>query len=109
MLITDYVVGRDNEGKPLCLVVRDVLPTDCHTGQTELVRKLARHDLIQEFVSDGMPCEWIKFPDLPKDVVELLQAGVTLKIVDAADELEVPLVISRTEEEDRVFKSKVAR
>lgn len=109
MLITDYVVGRDDEGKPLCLVVRDVLPTDCHTGHSDLVRKLARHDLIQEFVSDGMPCEWIKFPDLPPDVVELLESGATLKIVDSSDEVEMPLVLTKTDKNDPVFKSKVAR
>ena len=111
MLITDYVVGRDDEGTPLCLVVSDVVPADCLSGRSNLVSKITRHDLIQEFISEpeGTPCEWIKFPDLPDDVVELLRQGQSLKIVDAIDNLEFPLLVSTFEVAEQSHGRKVVR
>lgn len=85
MLITDYLVGSDEEGRPLCLVVKDVLPLDCQPGRTDLVQKMNRQDLVQEFVQDGLPVDWVVFPDLPQDVIELLQRGDSLKLIDKAE------------------------
>lgn len=85
MLITNYLVGRDKQGKCLCLVVKDVLPVDCEPGRSSLVKKLARQDLVQEFVQDGVPVDWITFPDLPRDVCELLESGSSLTIIDEED------------------------
>lgn len=89
MLITDYMVGRDKEGHPLCLVVKDVLMTDCQVGHATLVVKATRRDLVQEFVQDMGDSEFISFPDLPADVAELLMSGASLKIVDASDQMQV--------------------
>lgn len=86
MLITEYLVGKDSDGKSLCLVVKGVLPTECVPGRSELVQKVNRQDLVQEFVQDGMPVDWVVFPDLPRDVIELLESGAGLKIIDDADE-----------------------
>lgn len=84
MLITDYLVGRCDEQKPLCLVVKDVIPEGCQLGRNELVKKTDRQDLIQEFTQDGLPVEWAIFPDLPADVVELLESG-NLKLADKGE------------------------
>ncbi|MBF6615605.1 MAG: hypothetical protein ITG07_02655 [Candidimonas sp.] len=93
MLITGYMVGRDEGGACIALVVRDVLPVGCSTGRCHLVRKLNRQDLVQEFVQDGVPSDWLMFPDLPADVVALLENGGELKITDAADDSTISCVI----------------
>lgn len=89
MLITDFMVGRDEKGTPLCLVVKDVLMTDCVKGKTSLVVRAARKDLVQEFIQDGDAVEYLAFPGLPDDVAELLQAGCSLSIIDIADSMVV--------------------
>lgn len=94
MLITDYLVGRDEKGRFVCLSVKDVLPVDCEPGRTDLVVKLTRQDLVQEFVQDGVPVDWITFPDLPVDVVELLRSGESLIIRDEADALEIECLLA---------------
>ncbi|CAM5403828.1 hypothetical protein SSTU70S_02812 [Stutzerimonas stutzeri] len=94
MLITDYLVGRDAEGKPLCLAVKNVLPQDCQHNRSDLVNKLTRKDLVLEFIEDGSPVDWLTFPDLPSDVVELLESGEHLRIVDNADDAFVECVLT---------------
>lgn len=98
MLITDYMVGRDKEGQPLCLVVKDVLMTECQTGLASLVVKATRRDLVQEFIQDMGESEFISFPDLPDDVAELLLSGESLKIIDAADDMQVECRLSSPRE-----------
>lgn len=93
MLITDYMVGRDEQKKCLALVVKDVLPLDCSAGRCHLVKKLNRQDLVQEFIQDGVPTDWLMFPDLPADVIALLENGGALTIVDAADDSSISCVI----------------
>ncbi|MBA1280221.1 hypothetical protein [Stutzerimonas stutzeri] len=93
MLITDYLVGRDRGQNCLALVVKDVLPLGCSAGRCHLVRKLNRQDLVQEFVQDGVPTDWLMFPDLPADVIALLEKGEALTIVDAADDSSISCVI----------------
>jgi len=95
MLVTDYLIGRDDEGRCYCLLVKDVLPLDCVPGRSELVSKLTRQDLVQEFVQDGVPVDWITFPDLPRDVVELLKAGGCLTIMDESDSSTVACSLDR--------------
>jgi hypothetical protein len=85
MLVTEYLVGADEDGKPLCLVVKEVLPLDCQPGRSELVHKVNRQDLIMEFLQDGLPVDWILFPDLPAAVVELLERGESLRVIDKPD------------------------
>lgn len=89
MLLTEYVVGRHRQegGKDriLCLIVQSVLPTDCKAGRAELVPKLARQDLVLEFVDNNEPVEWLKFPDLPRDVIEAFQEGQSIPVVDVSD------------------------
>mgnify|MGYP000219924517 CR=1 FL=1 len=94
MLVTDYLVGRDEKGNLVSLVVQDVLPVDCLPGRSEIVARIARQDLVQEFVQDGVPVDWIAFPDLPEDVVELLQAGKSLTIIDKSDDTAFSCVLS---------------
>lgn len=93
MLITDYLVGRDGREACVALVVKDVLPVGCIAGRTHLVRKMNRQDLIQEFVQDGVPTDWLLFPDLPADVIALLESGGSLTITDAADDTSFSCVI----------------
>lgn len=93
MLITDYLVGRDEREKCIALVVKDVLPLGCSAGRCHLVRKIGRYDLVQEFVQDGIPTDWISFPDLPSDVVALLEGGGSLTITDAADDSSISCII----------------
>lgn len=94
MLITDYLVGRDENEQFLDLVVKGVLPTECTVGRCHLVHKVNRQDLVQEFVQDGMPVDWITFPDLPADVVKLLEAGVPVRVVDRDDESSIECLLS---------------
>ena len=93
MLITDYLVGRDEGEACIALVVRDVLPVGCSAGRCHLVRKLNRQDLVQEFIQDGVPSDWLMFPDLPADVIALLESGGALTITDAADNSSIECVI----------------
>lgn len=85
MLITDFLVGRDEKSRFVALIVQDVLPTECDAGRCHLVRKVNRQDLVQEFVSDGVATDWLMFPDLPQDVVEILESGGTIQVVDTAE------------------------
>lgn len=87
MLITDYLVGRDSDGKVVCLFVNGVLPLDCVPGRADLVKKLTRQDLVVEYVQDQAAVDWLNFPDLPADVVELLESGKSLTICDRDDDL----------------------
>lgn len=87
VLITDYAVGRDDSKKPLCLVVQGVLMTDCEIGPATLNRRVSRVDLVQSFIQDGGSPEYISFPDLPQDVVELLERGESLTILDDEDKM----------------------
>ena len=94
MLITDYLVGRDENDRFLDLVVKGVLPTDCSVGRCTLVRRVSRQDLVQEFVQNGMPVDWIMFPDLPEDVAKLLEAGGSVRVVDKDDESSIECLLS---------------
>lgn len=87
MLITDYLVGRDDAGRVLCLAVDGAIPLDCQPGRSSLISKFARQDLILEFIQDGAPVDWVTFPDLPTDVCNLLKAGEKLAIVDREDDV----------------------
>lgn len=93
MLITDYLVGRDKQQKPLCLVVNGVLMTECEVGTASLISKTTRTDLVQSFIQHDGLAEYIAFPDLPQDVVELLQGGKALTIVDAEDHMQIECVL----------------
>lgn len=95
MLVTEYLVGREGRGrqqggKPLYLLVSDVVPTDCQVGGSYLVHKLPqRRDLIVEFVEDGHPVDWISLPNLPDDVVELLMQEKEIPLVDVSDNVRI--------------------
>lgn len=93
MLITDYLVGRDDKQRCLGLVVQDVLPVGCAAGRCHLIKKMNRQDLVQEFIQDGVPADWVLFPDLPADVIAMLEGGGTLTIVDASDDSTISCVI----------------
>lgn len=103
MLLTEYLVGRREVGteqEVLCLVVDSVLPKDLKAGRAEIVRKLNRQDLILEFVSESEPVEWFNFPDLPADVIEALNSGKKIPVVDASDETFVLASIPSTSDPD---------
>jgi len=104
MLITDYLVGRDNEQKCLGLVVQDVLPVDCSAGRCHLVKRLNRQDLVQEFVQDGVPIDWVLFPDLPADVIAILEGGRALTIVDASDDSSISCMIEPVNDSAEVVR-----
>lgn len=104
MLITDYLVGRDENEQFLSLVVKGVLPTDCTAGRCHLVRRMSRQDLVQEFVQDGVQVDWIMFPDLPDDVAKLLEEGVAVRIIDKDDDSEIECLIPA---EERALQRKV--
>ena len=104
MLITDYLVGRDENEQFLSLVAKGVLPTDCTVGRCHLVRKLSRQDLVQEFVQDGVQVDWIMFPDLPEDVAKLLEAGLPVRIIDQDDDTEIACLLP-TDDEARQQKA----
>jgi len=93
VLITDYAVGRDAKQKPLCLVVRGVLMTDCETGPAVLNRRATRTDLVQSFIQESGEHEFIVFPDLPSDVIELLVHGDSLIIHDDEDQMEISCML----------------
>jgi len=96
VLITDYAVGRDAKKKPLCLVVKGVLLTDCQTGPAVLNRRATRTDLVQSFVQDSGEHEFIVFPDLPSDVIELLVDGASLTIHDDEDQMEISCMLEQS-------------
>lgn len=96
MLITDYLVGRDKQQKPLCLVVKGVLMTECQVGTATIISKATRTDLVQSFIQDDGSTEFIAFPDLPQDVVELLEGGRALTILDAEDHMQIDCVLEDT-------------
>jgi hypothetical protein len=52
-----------------------------------------RQDLVQEFIQDGVPTDCVLFPDLPADVIAMLEGGGTLTIVDASDDSTISCVI----------------
>ncbi|ENA26999.1 hypothetical protein HMPREF1487_09478 [Pseudomonas sp. HPB0071] len=108
MLVTDYLVGRDNEGRCLCLVVDNVIPLDCSPGRSDLVSKMSRQDLVQEFVQDGVPVDWITFPDLPSDVVELLLSGQSLRILDQSDSTVIECLIGHSQVDQVVLKERIS-
>lgn len=91
MLVTEYLVGRggsenQKNGAPLCIVVSNVVPTDCQAGRSYLVQKLPqRKDLIVEFVEDDVVVDWISLPNLPQDVVDLLVQTKEIPLVDISD------------------------
>jgi len=87
------LVGRDRSGAPLCLVVKNVLMTDCVQGAASLVVKATRSDLIQSFIQSEGDVEFINFPDLPGDVAELLSSGRSLPILDTADDMRIDCVV----------------
>ncbi|KKN80571.1 hypothetical protein LCGC14_0327900 [marine sediment metagenome] len=103
MLITEYLVGRDDDGKPMCLVVKDVLMTDCSPGAAALVVKATRRDLVQAFIQDDGGLEFISFPDLPADVAELLSSGRSLSIVDAVDNMTIDCVLETNTPAQKVY------
>ena len=91
MLVAEYMVGirRLDESKEevICLVVSgDGLPADCEIGRSEIRRRLNRQDLILEFIENGAPVDWVELPGLPQNVVDLLNTGVALPVVDASAE-----------------------
>lgn len=89
MLVAEYMVGSrrldENKEEVICLVVSgDGLPADCQIGRSEIRRRLNRQDLILEFIENGVPVEWLELPGLPSSVVEILNTGVVLPVVDAS-------------------------
>jgi hypothetical protein len=100
MLVTEYLVGRsgpEDATEVPCLIVQSVLPRDCKVGSAELLPKVARQDLVLEFLDeDNGPAEWLCFPDLPADVIELLQGGTAIPVVDCSDKSRVMARIAPT-------------
>lgn len=81
MLIASYFVGRDDEGAAICIVVKGIFLDGYSAMDAELDFKVGRTDLIQTFEQDGYIDGFI-FPDLPADVVNLLDRGDSINILD---------------------------
>lgn len=81
MLIASYCVGRGEDGTALCILVAGVFLKGYSAGLSELEFKTGRTDLIQTFEQDGYHDGFI-LPDLPKDVVSLLDSGKSISIMD---------------------------
>lgn len=81
MLIASYCVGRDADGAALCVLVKGVFLKGYSAGVAELEFKAGRTDLVQTFEQDGH-CDGFILPDLPKDVVNLLDRGESIIIMD---------------------------
>lgn len=81
MLIASYFVGRDEDGAAVCIVVKGVFLDGYSVKEGDLEFKVGRTDLIQTFEQDGYLDGFI-LPDLPDDVVSLLDRGESISIVD---------------------------
>lgn len=81
MLIASYFVGRNDDGDAVCIVVVGVFLDGYSTRESELDFKTGRTDLVQTFEQDGYLDGFI-LPDLPSDVVNLLDRGESIGIVD---------------------------
>jgi len=81
MLIASYFVGRNDSGEAICIVVKGVFLDGYVAKESDLEFKVGRTDLIQIFEQDGYSDGFI-LPDLPDDIVNLLDGGKSINIVD---------------------------
>lgn len=81
MLIASYFVGRDDAGSAICIVVKGIFLDGYEAMESELEFRASRTDLVQTFEQDGYMDGFI-LPDLPIDVVNLLDRGESISIVD---------------------------
>lgn len=85
MLIASYGVGRDKDGAALCILVAGVFLDGYSEGLCELEYKAGRTNLVQA-LHDGGYNDGFILPDLPKDVVKLLDSGKAISIIDTEAE-----------------------
>ncbi|QQD19860.1 hypothetical protein I6N98_08510 [Spongiibacter nanhainus] len=86
MLIASYVVGYDQFERVGHLGVDKVFPADMDRSHYELCSSgesgSRRHDLLIFFPNASIPVEVICLPNLPELVVETMNTGTQLPVVD---------------------------
>lgn len=83
MLIASYYVGRDKKGEAVSITVAGVLLDGYRANGSELDFRNNRVDLINTFKSDeDDDDDGFILPDLPSDIVNLLERGESIVVLD---------------------------